>query len=43
MGSANGQFTNAIGVALDANGNVFVADTDNNRIQKFDSNGVAHP
>ena len=27
------------GVATDSSGNVYVADIDNNRIQKFDSNG----
>ena len=27
------------GVAVDASGNVYVADTDNNRTQKFDSSG----
>ena len=29
-----------LGVAVDGSGNVFVADTDNNRIQKFDNNGT---
>ena len=27
------------GIAFDSSGNLYVADTDNNRIQKFDSNG----
>ena len=27
------------GIATDSSGNVYVADMDNNRIQKFDSNG----
>jgi len=32
-------FNNPSGVAVDANGNVYVVDSKNNRIQKFDSNG----
>ena len=28
------------GVAVDSSGNVYVADVDNNRIQKFNSNGI---
>src|SRR5439155_226137 len=46
-GSGNGQFNGPIGVATDAKGNVYVAegdvyvdDTDNHRIQKFDANGT---
>ncbi len=38
-GSSDGQFTSPNAVAMDASGNVFVADTGNDRIQKFDSNG----
>lgn len=38
-GSGAGQFMGANGVALDSSGNVFVADTGNNRIQKFDTGG----
>ena len=33
--SGNGEFNHPSGIAVDRNGNVFVADTDNNRIQKF--------
>lgn len=38
-GTANGQFASARGIALDVSGNVFVADTQNRRVQKFDRNG----
>ena len=38
-GTSSGQFKNVINVYADQFGNVFVADTDNNRIQKFDQNG----
>jgi len=38
-GTGNGQFANLTGVAVDASGNVYVADTSNNRIQKFSSSG----
>jgi len=34
-GSAPGQFLSPIGIAVDANENVYVADTNNSRIQKF--------
>ena len=37
FGSGNGQFTFPIGVAVDASGSVYVADTNNRRIQKFTS------
>jgi len=39
QGSGNGQFQTAFGVATDPAGNVYVADTFNNRIQKFTSTG----
>src|SRR5438552_8179000 len=38
-GSGNGQFNAPWGVAVDAAGNVYVADTGNNRIQKFTGTG----
>jgi DNA-binding beta-propeller fold protein YncE len=33
--SEDGQFMTPTGVATDGSGNVYVADTNNNRIQKF--------
>ncbi|MEA2051780.1 MAG: choice-of-anchor U domain-containing protein [Euryarchaeota archaeon] len=39
-GSGDGQFNRPSGVAVDSSGNVFVADTFNRRIQKFDSCGT---
>jgi len=38
-GSGNGQLSTPMDLALDDNGNVYVADAGNNRIQKFDSQG----
>ena len=38
-GTANGQFKSPSGVATDAAGNVYVADTGNHRIQKFGPTG----
>lgn len=38
-GSANGQFNKPRGVDVDSSGNLYVADTDNNRIQAFNSGG----
>ena len=37
--SANGSFNSPQGVAVDGSGNIYVTDTNNNRIQKFDSQG----
>jgi len=39
-GSGNSEFSWPLGIAVDVSGNVYVADTGNNRIQKFDSNGT---
>ena len=38
-GTGDGEFNNPVSVAVDADGYVYVADSGNNRIQKFDSNG----
>ena len=40
MGVGDGQFDFPRGVALDYSDNVYVADRQNNRIQKFDSDGT---
>lgn len=40
LGSGNGQFNQPTGVAVDAGGNVYVADMINNRIQKFRGDGT---
>ena len=39
QGTGDGQFMYLLGVAVDTSGNVYVADTQNNRIQKFSSTG----
>lgn len=39
MGGADGQFALPSGLAVDGAGNIYVADTDNHRVQKFDSSG----
>ncbi len=39
-GAGDGQFSGPHGIEVDTEGNVYVADTGNNRIQKFTSDGV---
>lgn len=39
-GTGDGQFAGAHGIEVDTEGNVYVVDTGNHRIQKFTSNGV---
>ena len=39
-GSGNGRFDEPYGIAIDDSDNVYVADADNNRIQKFGPNGA---
>lgn len=39
-GSGNGQFSNPLDTAVDSSGNVYVVDSGNHRVQKFNSAGV---
>ena len=39
-GSGNGQLYGPTGIALDSSGNIYIADTNNNRIEKFNSSGT---
>ena len=38
-GRGNGQFSNPAGIAIDGSGNVYVVDSKNNRVEKFDAKG----
>lgn len=40
FGAAKGQFNNPTKIAIDAQGNIHVTDTGNNRVQVFDNNGI---
>jgi len=40
LGTDQSQFNNPTGIAIDYNDNVYVADSQNNRIQKFTDNGT---
>lgn len=39
-GDGDGQFSDPRGIDIDSNGNVFVVDSDNNRVQQFTTNGT---
>ncbi|MFC5530320.1 SMP-30/gluconolactonase/LRE family protein [Cohnella yongneupensis] len=39
LGTGDGQFNHPSGIAIDSEGYIYVADSGNNRIQKFDSEG----
>ena len=39
-GSGEGEFNFPNGISIDGDGNIYVADTRNHRIQKLDSNGL---
>ena len=39
-GDGDGQFNQPMGVALDNTGNLYIADKENHRIQKWDGNGI---
>jgi DNA-binding beta-propeller fold protein YncE len=40
FGSGDGQFNSPFGIGVDQSSNVFVVDTNNHRVQKFDNNGT---
>jgi len=39
QGAGDGQFNNPVGVAADSSGNVYVTDSSNSRVEKFDGSG----
>ena len=39
-GTGDGQFTRTSEITIDSDGDIYVADQHNHRIQKFDSNGT---
>ena len=39
LGTGDGQFSHATGIAVDGQGNVFVSDYENQRVQKFNAQG----
>src|SRR5438093_13573274 len=39
-GAGNGQLSGPVGVAVDSSGNVYVADSENDRIQEFTGSGA---
>ena len=40
QGSGDGQFNSASGITIASDGNVYVSDYNNNRVQKFNEHGV---
>ncbi len=43
QGSGNGQFSGPLGIAIDSSGNIYVADSKNNRLEKFLNSSVQVP
>jgi DNA-binding beta-propeller fold protein YncE len=39
-GTGKGEFDSPTGIAIDGNGNILVADTNNSRIEKFSATGT---
>ena len=40
LGNGEGQFSQPVGIAIDGAGNVYISDQNNNRVQKFTSDGA---
>ena len=40
FGNGDGQFHYPMGISVDSNGNVYVVDSGNNKIQKFNKRGI---